>query len=126
MKIGMSKYATQYPNKDVILFEPNSGDAEMFFSNAFSFANRHQVCEHAYQTTRRDLLSRKNELAPLFARHGIKLRVDVLENLDMHFDSRLFVPPEADKLALLQNRVTNDLSETLDQLQEWLRFRQAS
>ncbi|NJN48266.1 MAG: patatin family protein, partial [Candidatus Competibacteraceae bacterium] len=40
MKIGMSKYATQYPNKDVILFEPNSGDAEMFFSNVFSFANR--------------------------------------------------------------------------------------
>ncbi|MCP5420405.1 MAG: patatin-like phospholipase family protein [Gammaproteobacteria bacterium] len=126
MKIGMSKYATQYPNKDVILFEPNSGDAEMFFSNVFSFANRRQVCEHAYQTTRRDLLSRKDELAPLFARHGIKLRVDVLEDDSLHFDSKMPISPETDRLAMLQNRVTNSLSDTLDQLQEWLQYRQVS
>ncbi|MEE4378345.1 MAG: patatin-like phospholipase family protein [Candidatus Competibacteraceae bacterium] len=126
MKIGMSKYATQYPNKDVILFEPNSGDAEMFFSNVFSFANRYQVCEHAYQTTRRDLLSRKNELAPLFARHGIRLRLDVLENDSLHFDSNLHVSAETSKLAKLQNRITNDLSDTLDQLQDALQVKPTS
>lgn len=121
MKIGMAQYETQFPNKDVILFEPDSSDAEMFFYNVFSFANRHRVCEHAYQTTRRDLLVRKEELEPLFARHGIKMRMDVLKDKNLHYDSNLFIPPWMTKQAKLQNRVTNQLSDTLDQLQEWLR-----
>jgi predicted acylesterase/phospholipase RssA len=123
MKIGMANYAADYPDRDVILFEPNSGDAKIFFSNVFSFANRRKVCEHAYQTTRRDLLARKNELIPLFARHGITLRVDILEDQSRHFDSNLRVPPEISKLAKLQNPVTNTLSDTLDELQAWLESR---
>lgn len=121
MKISMAKYKTQYPNKDVILFEPNSGDAKMFFTNVFSFANRHRVCEHAYQTTRHDLLARKDELKPLFERYGITLRTDVLEDKERHFDSNLHVPPWVTAQAKLQNQVTNELSDTLDELQEWLR-----
>jgi len=125
MKIGMAKYAVDYPDKDVILFEPNSRDATMFFSNVFSFANRHNVCEHAYQTTRRDLLARKNELRPLLARHGINLRVDILEDKSLHFYSNSSVPPEVSKQAMLQNPVTNELSDTLDELQAWLDSKQS-
>lgn len=125
MKIGLAKYAADYPDRDVILFEPNSGDAKMFFSNVFSFANRRKVCEHAYQTTRRDLLARKNELVPLFARHGVTLRVDILEDQTRHFDSHLIVPPEITRLAKLQNPVTNALSDTLDDLEAWLDTEQA-
>ena len=51
----------------------------MFFTNIFSFSERRAVCEHAYKAIRRDLLARYDELAPLFARHGITLRRDVLE-----------------------------------------------
>jgi hypothetical protein len=54
----LARYTADYPDRDIILFEPNSGDAKMFFSNVFSFTNRRKVCEHAYQTTRRDLLAR--------------------------------------------------------------------
>ncbi len=126
MKVGLANYAADYPDKDVILFEPNSGDAKIFFSNVFSFANRRKVCEHAYQTTRRDLLARKNELIPLLARHGITLRVDVLENQSLHFDSNLRVPPEVSELAKLQNPVTNTLSDTLDELRAWLESRQST
>ncbi|MFO1429057.1 MAG: patatin-like phospholipase family protein [Candidatus Competibacteraceae bacterium] len=120
MKIGLAKYAADYPDRDIILFEPNSGDTKMFFSNVFSFANRRKVCEHAYQTTRRDLLARKNELIPLFARHGIGLRVDILEDRSRHFDSHMVVPPEMSKLAKLRNQLTNSLSDTLDDLEAWL------
>ena len=120
MKIGLARYAADYPDRDIILFEPNSGDAKMFFSNVFSFANRHKVCEHAYQTTRRDLLARKNELIPLFARHGINLRVDILEDQSRRFDSHLVVTPELSMLAKLQNKVTNALSDTLDDIEAWL------
>jgi hypothetical protein len=50
----------------------------MFYTNIFSFASRKAVCEHAYHATRRDLLARYDELAPILARHGIRLRKDVL------------------------------------------------
>ena len=125
MKIGIATYKTQYPDKDVILFEPNSSDAKMFFTNVFSFANRRRVCEHAYQTTRHDLLARKDELAPLLARHGVVLRTDILEDQSLHFDSNLHIPPSVSRQAKLQNRVTNDLSDALDELQEWLQTKQA-
>lgn len=124
MKIAMAKYKTQYPDKDVILFEPNSSDAKIFYTNVFSFANRRRVCEHAYQTTRHDLLSRKDTLEPLFARYGIKLRLDILEDESLHFDSNLYVPPQVTQQAKLQNKVTNKLSDTLDELQAWLRLHQ--
>lgn len=120
MKIGLAKYATEYPDRDVILFEPNSADSMMFFSNVFSFSNRRKVCEHAYQTTRRDILARKNELAPLLARYGITLREDILKDKSLHFDSNLYIPPDVFKMAKLQNKVTNQLSDTLDQLSEWV------
>ncbi len=125
MKLGMAKYAVDHPDKDVILFEPNSRDATMFFSSVFSFANRRNVCEHAYQTTRRDLLSRKHELKTLLTRHGINLRVDILEDESLHFDSNLYVPPEISKRAMLQNQVTNQLSDTLDELQAWIDSKQS-
>ncbi len=120
MKIGLARYTADYPDRDIILFEPNSGDAKMFFSNVFSFTNRRKVCEHAYQTTRRDLLARKNELIPLFARHGIQLRVDILEDRSRRFDSHLIVPPEISQLAKLQNKMTNSLSDALDDIEVWV------
>src|SRR5258708_27685106 len=51
----------------------------MFFTNVFGFSERRAVCEHAYRTTRRHLLGRFEELAAVFARHGVTLRRDVLE-----------------------------------------------
>ena len=51
----------------------------MFFTNIFSFSERRAVCEYSYNSVRRDLLARYDELAPIFARHGLTLRRDVLE-----------------------------------------------
>ena len=47
--------------------------------------NRRRVCEHAYQTTRQDLLANVDELEPVFARHGIRMRRDILEDQDRHY-----------------------------------------
>ena len=80
MEVGMGRYAHRFPDADVVLFEPPRDDATMFFSNMFSFRSRRRVCELAYETTRRDLLARRATLEPLLARHGITLRVDVLED----------------------------------------------
>ncbi len=120
MQVGISTYVTDYPDKEVIVFEPNAGDMNMFFANVFSFSNRLKVCEHAYQTTRAELRARRDVLEPVLARHGIGMRMDVLEDETRHFDSHLHIPPEVTRDVKLRHPVTNRLSDTLDRLDEWL------
>ncbi len=120
MRVGMARYAIEYPDRDILLFEPNPADADMFFTNIFSFTHRRRVCEHAYQITRMELLTRQDRLEPLLARYGITLRTDILTDRNRHFDSHLHIPPEVTRMAGLQHPITNNLSDTLDQLEEWL------
>jgi NTE family protein len=47
MQVGLEKYARQYPETDQLVLEPDEDDAEMFFTNVFSYSARHRVCEHA-------------------------------------------------------------------------------
>ena len=78
MQVGLAKYAQQYPKIDQLIFEPNSNDGEMFFTNAFSFANRRRVCQLGYRNTLQDLRERGEALRPVLAAHGIRLREDIL------------------------------------------------
>lgn len=89
MQIGLSKYDSTYKNADVVLFEPNSDDPEMFFTNLFSYSTRKRVCEHAYQRTRLDLLKRRHELTPVLARYGMTLDVDVLRDETRTLDAKV-------------------------------------
>jgi predicted acylesterase/phospholipase RssA len=79
LEVGMAAYERRYKDRDVVLIEPQRDDYKMFFTNIFGLAERREVCAHAYQSTRRTLLERYDELAPIFARHGITLCRDVLE-----------------------------------------------
>lgn len=90
MKAGMTMYETEYPNADIVLFEPTREDAKMFFSNVFSFQSRRMVCEHAYQMTRQNLLSRADELEKTFAPYGITLRRDILEDEQRTISTSLY------------------------------------
>ena len=58
MKVGMDKYRRQYPDADVLLFEPDREDADMFFASIFSYSQRKRLCAAAYQKTRRNLAER--------------------------------------------------------------------
>jgi NTE family protein len=80
MQVGLSKYAQQYPNVDQLVFEPNAGDGELFFANAFSFGARRRICQLAYRNTLDDLARRREKLRPMLAAHGISLRDDVLDD----------------------------------------------
>ena len=40
MRVSMQRYRGEYPDADVLLFEPERDDAEMFFTNVFSYADR--------------------------------------------------------------------------------------
>jgi predicted acylesterase/phospholipase RssA len=116
MAAGIAKYRTQYRGCDVVLFEPESDDGEIFFTNVFSYSTRQRVCEHAYRRTRRDLLKRAAALSPVLARHGIRIRRDLLEDshrrLDVNLGRRR---PRAGALGL----AAGSLEETLHDLRRW-------
>ena len=80
LKVGMATYAPRFPGVDVMLFEPLKRDYQMFFTNIFRFSSRMAVCEHAYLSTRHDLLNRREALEPVFEAHGIRLRTEILED----------------------------------------------
>jgi NTE family protein len=111
MLVGMRNYQQDYPDTDVLLFEPDRGDDEMFFQNVFRYADRKQLAEHAYQCTRRDLLKQADKLEAILARHGLRLRRDRLAD-----KSRTFAGAVRERRRRLQG-VTGSLHRTLDRLE---------
>jgi predicted acylesterase/phospholipase RssA len=77
-RTGFRDYAHRFPDADVILIEPDLEDPSLFFSNIFSFSNRHTVCERAYRSTRAELRRRRPEMRAKLWRHGLSLDEDVL------------------------------------------------
>ena len=73
MKVGMERYAHEFPDADILLFEPARDDETIFFANVFSYADRRRLAEHAYSHTRAELRRRATELEPALARHGVRL-----------------------------------------------------
>lgn len=119
MHTGLEKYAAKYQNASIVLFEPGTDDHEMFFTNLFSYHSRKRVCEHAYQRTRSDLLKRRHQLEPVFARFGIKLKVDVLMDEKRTLDGRVFKKRPLSRNQRL-NDATLDLRDTVADLERWL------
>ena len=93
MRVGMQRYAQQYSGIDQLVFEPGSNDGDMFFTNAFSYSTRAQVCDFAYASTLTDLRANFEQLAPLLARHGLTLRPDILEDHELSLRTSLGATP---------------------------------
>ena len=87
MLVGMRTYKLDYPGADLLLFEPDRGDDELFFKNPFRYIERRRLTEHAYQRTRRDLLANADALRRILSRRGIRLRTDRLEDPSRTFDA---------------------------------------
>ena len=121
MKVGMEKYRRQYPHADVILFEPDREDAEMFFASIFSYSQRRRLCAAAYEKTRQNLVARADFLAPKLARHGIALRTARLADRHRGVGDALFDPrPLHAKPGTSVRRTARDLAHTLNALERWL------
>jgi NTE family protein len=112
MQAGFKSYKQRYPHTDVLLFEPDPGDGELFFQNVFRYADRRRLAEHSYQRTRHDLLQQAARLEPLLRRHGITLRRDVLE------DRRRTFLRAVQERKRRQLPVTGALHRALDRLEQ--------
>ncbi len=120
MHVGLQKYVTQYKNRDVVLFEPAADDAEIFFTNLFSYATRKRLCEHAFQRTRQDLLKRRHELEPIFAKYGITLNLAILRDEKRILESGLFKRPQQLPKHERLHDATLDLSDAILELEKFV------
>ena len=109
MQVGLDKYQAQYEHTDLVLFEPNPDDAEMFFTNIFSFQSRQRLTEHAYQATLADLRANRATIEPKLARCGIRLRDEVLDDRHRTLRSGLSGTRRFNKPAAQLRRALDDL-----------------
>jgi NTE family protein len=109
---SLESYATAYKDARLIVLEPSRGDADLFFSNIFSYANRRRVAEHAYQHTRKQLLEKIDVLAPHFAQFGVRMNEPALRNAQ-----RTLLPTAKRKLRGSTGGAVGKLTETLDHLE---------
>ena len=116
MQVGLARYPQQYPNIDQVVFEPNAGDRELFYTNIFSFAARRRISQLAYRNTLADLRKRRNELEPVLARHGIRLRPEVIADRPRSIIAHL---PEQAR----STETTAILDRALDEIEHRLRER---
>jgi NTE family protein len=120
MQAGMDRYERQYPDADIVLFEPDREDADMFFAGIFSYAHRKRLCETAYRNTRHSLLVRHAALGPMFGSHGIQLDLAKLRDGTRSIDAALNDSRPLMIGAPTVRRAAFDLSHTLDHLERWL------
>ncbi len=114
LELGMKGYEHSHPNTDILLFEPDHHDAEMFLANAFGYSQRRRLAEHAYRQTREQLRARRVQLAATLARHGLALDDAVLD--DPH-RTLLRRPARGSAPALPSARAVVQLEKVLDELE---------
>jgi NTE family protein len=80
LELGIKGYEASHPGTDILLFEPDHRDPQLFTANTFEYSQRRVLAEHAYQRTRADLRSRRSVLTATLARHGLALDDAVLDD----------------------------------------------
>ena len=79
VRLGIERAAQSYPEADLLLFQPKPTEHRLF-TNLFRLHSRRNVCEIGYEQTRMDLWARREALGPIFAKHGLNLRTDLLND----------------------------------------------
>lgn len=69
--LALDYYRLKHPEIDILLFEPDANEALFFLQGPMSFTARNQVMHHGYQLTTAEVRSRFAELSATFAKHGI-------------------------------------------------------
>jgi NTE family protein len=116
LALGFKHYERAYPDTDIVLIEPDQRDAELFFANTFSYRQRRELAEHAFQQTRQLLRDRAGHLGPMLARHGI-----ALDEAALHDPQRRLLPAEP----VRRDTALERLGSALDTLEQRLQTQRA-
>jgi len=119
LELGMKGYEHSHPDTDILLFEPDHRDPELFSANIFAYSQRRALAEHAYQRTRADLRSRRSGLGGQLARHGLRLDDAVLDDTRRRLLKR-GPPSQGAGSGTRTARALRRLDEVLDDLERVL------
>jgi len=110
MELGMKHYAIQYPDTDIVLFEPDHRDLELYLANTFSYSQRRHLAEHAYQQTRQMLRTEASALSAKLLLHGIRLNQTALNDPKRHLLQSAPAPTRLGRSMDQLQQSLNDLS----------------
>ena len=113
LELGMKHYEHAYPNTDIVLLEPDHRDTEMYLANTFSYGQRRQMAEHAFQQTRHMLRARKTTLSSKLARHGVTLNMQALDDPKRHLVAAVPAATRIGRAIATLEEVMEDLNHTL-------------
>ena len=113
LELGMKHYERTYPDTDIVLLEPDHRDTDMFSANTFSYRQRSHMAEHAYQSTRQMLRSRKTRLSAQLARHGISLNMHVLDDPKRQLVASLPAASRVGRAITLLEEIMDDLTHAM-------------
>jgi predicted acylesterase/phospholipase RssA len=116
LELGMIGYERSHPRVDIVLFEPDQRDPEMFLANIFSISQRRALAEHAYQRTLALLRSRRSALRPQLERHGIALDDAVLDDPQRHLIEKRQPSRRISRALRTLDEVLTDLEQLLPEL----------
>ncbi|WP_288253203.1 patatin-like phospholipase family protein [uncultured Hydrogenophaga sp.] len=110
--LAFERYERTYPDTDIVLIEPDQRDAELFFANTFSYRQRREMAEHAYQRTRALLKLRAGRLEPQLAPHGIRINHALLADPAQRLIDTRWQPADS-AVAMRLHRVLDELQRRL-------------
>ncbi|MES2413957.1 MAG: patatin-like phospholipase family protein [Pseudomonadota bacterium] len=113
LELGMKHYEHAYPNTDIVLLEPDHRDTDMFLANTFSYGQRREMAEHAYQMTRQMLRSRRTTLTAKLARHGVSLDMEALDDPRRHLVAPRPAPTRIGRAIASLEEVMEDISHAI-------------
>ncbi len=114
LELGMKGYERSHPDTDILLFEPDHRDPQMFLANTFGYSQRRRLAEHAYRQTREQLRAQRPQLAARLARHGLALNGAVLDDHHRTLLRRRTAQPLPSALAVKKlEQVLDDLEVAL-------------
>ncbi len=111
MELGMRNYASQYPDTDIILIEPDHRDPELYLANTFSYTQRRHLAEHAYQQTRELLRSEATGLSAKLQWHGIRLNHAALDDTQRRLAPPYSAPTRIGRSMTGLQQSLNDLTD---------------
>ena len=117
LELGLLGYRSSHPGTDILLFEPDQRDPEMFLANTFGYGQRRALAEHAYQQTRADLRARRGTLRATLARHGLQLDDAALDER-RHLGRRGAATSPALQTLKRLDEVLSDLEQALPRLDQ--------
>ena len=79
------QWEDRYPGVDIVLIEPEPDDELMFQTSMMNFTSRTEIARHGFESVTLKLASQYDDVAAVFARHGIELSSTRVRKVVRHF-----------------------------------------